>query len=194
MIRMEKLALVLSLTLPLFGCGGSQAGSTTGGGLDEEPPPSAHAGPVAVSGSSEARATVGADGGTLSLQNGVRLEIPAGALDEPTEITLSHGAEGHAFGDRERQRALGPIFTIVPQLRSSGDPFVVSVPAQPVPAGYSEDDLAFAMEEVDEEQRAIDVLGTQTRWEFYPVVVANGRLEAHTMGLQGNRAQFGVAR
>jgi len=137
---------------------------------------------------------VGRAGGTLSLTNGARLEIPAGALDELTEVTLSHGAEGQAFGDREAQRALGPMLNIEPPLYSDGVAFVVSIPEQPIPNGWSTEDLAFAMEEVSDEQRAIDVLGTVTRWQFYNTNVEGGRIRASTTGLHGHRVQFGVAR
>ena len=185
----------LVIGLSSLGCGSDQAQSTTGGGLQEaERPPPRPAGPVSASGSAEARATVGPAGGTLSLSNGARLEIPAGALSAPTEVVLSHGVEGQAFRDRETQRALGPMLNIEPVLRSGGAEFVVSIPQQPVPNGWSQEDLAFAMEEVSDEQRAIDVLGTVTRWQYYPVRMTGGRLAAHTMGLQGARVQFGVSR
>ncbi len=77
----------------LAACGGSQsAQATTGGPLVEQEsrPP---AGPVSASGSGEARAIVGPAGGTLSLTNGARLEIPAGALAREVEISLHVGAD-----------------------------------------------------------------------------------------------------
>lgn len=183
----------VAAVLLLGACGGSQTESTTGGGLQEAPPPRP-SGPASASGDSEAVAMVGSEGGTLSLSNGARLEIPAGALSESVEVTLSHGADGQAFGDRENQRALGPMLNIEPNLRSEGGHFVVSIPEQPVPNGWSTDDLAFAMEEVSDEQRAMDVLGTVTRWQFYHARVQGGRLVADTAGLHGHRVQFGVAR
>lgn len=191
-IPLGKIARLLALGGVLAACGGSQSASTTGDGLEEAPPPPPPR-RVDVTGASEATATVGHAGGTLELENGARLEIPEGALSEEIEVSLSHGVEGQAFGDRENQRALGPMLNIEPALRSDGDPFVVSVPEQPVPSGWTSDDLAFAMEEVGE-QRAIANTGTQTRWQFYHVRVEDGRLAAHTRGLQGHRVQFGVAR
>lgn len=185
----------LALSAAAIGCGGTQSdtGSTTGGGLQEEPPPQP-AGPANASGSTEATATVGSAGGTLSLSNGARLEIPSGALGESVEVTLQNGADGQAFGDRERQRALTPMLNVTPQLISEGGNFVVSYPSQAIPAGFEESDLAFAMEFVDDHQRAIDTLGTQTRWQFFPVQVQNGRFVASVDGLPGHRLQFGVAR
>ncbi len=194
-IQKRRLMCAAAVATILVACGGSQAESTTGGGLAEaQAPPPRPAGPVTASGDSEATAMVGRAGGTLSLTNGARLQIPAGALSEPTQVTLSHGAEGQAFGDREAQRALGPMLNIEPPLYSDGPPFIVSIPEQPIPNGWSTEDLAFAMEEISNEQRAIDVLGTVTRWQFYSTTVESGRIQVRTTGLQGNRMQFGVAR
>lgn len=192
-VTIANLASAL-LSVGLIACGGSQSAETTGGPLEEEePPPPAR--PVSASGSSEATAAVASAGGTLSLENGARLEIPSGALSEPTEVVLRRGAEGQAFGDGENQRPLGPMLNIEPALfASDGGSFVVSVPSQTIPSGFEEADLAFAMEEVDDQQRAIDTLGTQTRWQFYPVEVENGRWMARVTGLPGHRVQFGVAR
>lgn len=192
--RKEMLARGLFAAALLMGCGGSQAESTTGGGLQEAPPPPRPVGPASARGDAEATATVGRAGGTLTLSNGARLEIPQGALTEEIEVTLRNGADGQAFGDRERQRAVGPMLTIEPRMISQGEPFVVSIPQQPVPNGFATDDLAFAMEEVADEQRAMDTLGTVTRWQFYPCALEGGRLTARTTGLMGQRVQFGVAR
>ncbi|MGE0790156.1 MAG: hypothetical protein AB7S26_31065 [Sandaracinaceae bacterium] len=175
-------------------CGSTQSndvGETQGGGLGESPPPNT-TGPANASGGAEASAMVGAAGGTFSLSNGARLEIPRGALSSATEVTLRVGADGQAFGDRENQRPLGPMLNVTPAM--SGGGFVVSIPQQPIPNGWSEDDLALALEEVDDEQRAIDVLGTQTRWQFWPARVQNGRFVAEVRAFPGHRVQFGVAR
>ncbi|MCB9596301.1 MAG: hypothetical protein H6719_26500 [Sandaracinaceae bacterium] len=190
---MRMLARGLFVAALLTACGGSQAEPTTAGGLEEAPPPRP-VGPANASGSSEATAVVGRAGGTFSLANGARLEIPQGALSEEIEVTFHDGADGQAFGDRERQRALGPMLAVEPALRTDGPPFVVSVPNQPIPNGWNAEDLAFAMEEVAEEQRAMDTLGTVTHWQFYPAAAEGSRLIARTEGLQGHRLQFGVAR
>jgi len=191
--RAQQFAWILLATFSLA-CGGSQAESTNGGGLEEEPPPPQPVGPVSASGSSEATAVVGAAGGTFSLSNGGRLEIPRGAFGEEIEVTFSIGADGQAFGDRENQRPLGPMLNVRPPIASNGEPIVVSIPEQPIPNGWSSEDLAFAIEEVAEEQRAIDTLGTVTRWNFYHATVEGGRLTARAAGLPGHRVQFGVAR
>lgn len=177
----------------LTACGGSQdVQATTGGPLiEEEQRPT---GPVSATGSGEARAIVGQAGGTLTLSNGARLEIPPGALAREVEVTLHVGAEGQAFGDGERQRPLGPMLGVTPAIVAEEGSFVLSIPEQPVPTGFASDDLAFAMEEADADARAIDTIATQTRWQFYPVQVEGGRFVARTEGFHGHRVRFGVAR
>src|SRR5690606_16566372 len=102
---------------------------------------------------------------------------------------------GHAFGDGERQRPLGPMLAVTPALAAeNGARFVLSIPEQPVPTGFASEDLAFAMEETDENARAIETIATQTRWQFYPVEVQGGRFVARTPVLHGHRVRFGVAR
>lgn len=189
----RRMVLAFTCVGALIGCGGSAAVEATAGGpLVEEPPV---AGPVSVRGSTEARASVDAAGGTLALANGARLTIPQDALTTPTEVVFRVGADGHAFGDRERQRALGPMLVVEPAIVSEGGaPFELSIPAQPLPPAFEPPDLAFAIEEIDEGARAIDTLATQTRWQFYPVAVENERFVVRTSGFAGQRVQFGVAR
>lgn len=191
-----KLGIMLACLGALVGCGGSgSVGQTTGGPLLEETEAPAPSGPVSASGATEARAVVGPSGGTLSLRNGARLTIPSGALAEPIEVSLHVGADGQAFGDRERQRPLGPMLAVEPAIASEGGaPFELSVPEQPIPSGFETSDLAFAIEDVDEGARAIDTLATQTRWQFYPVAVEGGRFVVRISGLAGHRVQFGIAR
>lgn len=189
----RRMVVALACVGALIGCGGSEGvGVTTGGPLIEEPPP---LGPVNVRGSTEVRGTIGDAGGTLALANGARLTIPPNALAEPTEVVFRVGAAGRAFGDRERQRELGPMLVVEPAIVSTGGPpFELSIPAQPLPPEFESSDLAFAVEEIDEGARAIDTLATQTRWQFYPVAVENDRFVVRTSGFAGQRVQFGVAR
>lgn len=189
-----KSGLTCSIVLVASACGGPQARSTA---VEDDLAPEAPPAPsdVAVHGTSEARARIGRAGGTLSLANGARLVIPPGALSEETEVALLVGAEGHAFGDAERQRALGPMLAVEPAIVSAGGvPFELSIPEQPIPTGFERSDLAFAIEETHEGARAIETLATRTRWQFYPVVVEGGRFVVRTSGFGGHRVQFGVAR
>lgn len=193
-MRLSRTGLACALWV-LTACGGSQGAQATTGGLLEERPLPPTTGPVTASGTREARAVVGPAGGTLSLANGARLEIPAGALARDVEITLQVDAEGHAFGDAERQRPLGPMLAVTPALVAQGGaPFVLSIPEQPIPTGFASEDLAFAVEEEDENARAIETIATHTRWQFYPVEVQGGRFVARTEVLPGHRVRFGVAR
>jgi hypothetical protein len=181
----------MSLALVLSGCGSSAPHSSSATPRIEVARSSS--GPVSAQGGPEARAMVGRAGGTLTLSNGARLSIPADALSEEVEVTLHVGADGRAFGDRERQRPLGPMLAVEPAIVSNGDAIELSIPQLALPGGYSEDDLAFAVEEPTEE-RTMGTLATETRWQFLPVQIQNGRFVARTDGLPGQRLQFGVAR
>ncbi|MCC6875374.1 MAG: hypothetical protein IT378_13795 [Sandaracinaceae bacterium] len=152
---------------------------------DPEPAP---AGPVTASGGTEVRAHVAQAGGTLSLANGARIAIAA--IDSPAEVVLRVGADARAFSNPETQRPLGPVLTIEPAIVGE---ITISIPQVPMPSGFSSSDLAFAIEEVAQ-GRAIDTIGTQTRWQFHPVQIEDGRFVARVGGLAGHRVQFGVAR
>lgn len=179
------------LSLIAIGCGG---GTATQAPVEEPVVERAPAGPVNARGGEEVQARVGGAGGTLALANGARLEIPAGALAEEVEVQMAAVGACRAFGDAERQRPLGPVLNIEPGLSASEGAFELSIPQVALPGGYSEDDLAFAVEEPAEGARARGTLATETRWNFLPVVVRNGRFVARTDGLPGHRVQFGVAR
>jgi hypothetical protein len=192
-MRLGQYSLAFAAIFAFAGCGGSRsAQATTGGPLIEEPAEPALS--SSVSGSREARALVGEQGGTLSLTNGARVEIPPGALGRAVEVDLAVAATCRAFGDAESQRPLGPVLSVGPALDTSGREIEISIPQQPIPNGFEESDLAFAIEEADSGARAIDTLGTETRWQFFPVRVENGRFVARVPSLPGNRVQFGVAR
>jgi hypothetical protein len=179
------------LTL-LLGCGAARQSEPVAVAPVEEAP--APVGPVNARGDDAVRARVGAAGGTLSLSNGARLEIPEGALSEEVEIAMSNAPACRAFGDAESQRPLGPVLNVEPPLSTSTGAFELSIPQVALPGGYREDDLAFAVEDVAVGSRASETLATETHWNFLPVVVRNGRFVARTDGLPGHRVQFGVAR
>src|SRR4051794_24619344 len=95
--------------------------------------------PVHKRGAQKLIVEVGSAGGTLELDNGARLEIPAGALSESVEITFAAGARTTAFSNKEHERPIGPTLEIAPELELSS-PVKVSVPALQLPEGFAEND------------------------------------------------------
>jgi hypothetical protein len=149
--------------------------------------------PVHKRGGDKLIAEVGTAGGTLELDNGARLEIPKGALNEPIEITFSRGGHTTAFSNHEWERPLGPTLEIAPPL-PLGTPVKVSVPMAQLPEGFSEDDLALGLEVVADEQRAVQMHGVQTRWDYLPAQNASGRATAQLDSVPGYRLQFVVSK
>jgi hypothetical protein len=136
---------------------------------------------------------VGNAGGTLELDNGARLEIPQGALSEPVEITFGRGGHTTAFSNHEWERPLGPTLTLTPAI-ALGSPMKVSVPLATLPEGFSESDLALGLEVVSDSQRAVQMTGTQTRWDYLPASTASGRATAQLDAVPGYRLQFVVSK
>jgi hypothetical protein len=135
---------------------------------------------------------IGSAGGTLELDNGARLEIPAGALSETVEVTFSSGARTTAFSNKEHERPLGPTLAIAPELVLSS-PAIVSVPAHDIPEGFAEADLALGLEQLGS-QRAVEMQGTQTRWDYFPAASQAGRAVAELAQVPGFRLQFLVSK
>jgi hypothetical protein len=156
----------------------------------ETPPPAL---PVRKRGGDKLIVEVGSAGGTLELDNGARLEIPQGALNEPVEITFAQGTKTTAFSNREYERPVGPTLDLAPPV-ALAVPAKVSVPVQSLPEGFSEADLALGLEVLSEEQRAVQMHGTQTRWDYFPAVSASGRAVAELSSFPGFRLQFVVSK
>jgi len=169
------------------------------GGGDGPPPESAAtadvpSGPTVARGNRRVQGTVGPDGGTLTLEGGAELVIPAGALSEPTEITMTAVDPSEAIQMHRNQEGVGPSLLIVPAMRSAAGPFELSVPFLTLPSGYSRDDLALATEEIQEVQRAMGMGGTQTRWVMNPAAIEGDEVVGTLQELSGHRVQFVVAR
>src|SRR5262245_59321116 len=90
--------------------------------------------PVRKRGGDTLIARVGRAGGPLELDNGARLDIPAGALDEEVEVTFADGTRTTAFANRDFERPLGPTLEIAPELTLTG-PVRVSIPLRDMPEG-----------------------------------------------------------
>lgn len=179
----------------LVACGGAPAPEP------EEAPVAAPEpqGPVAVEDDTEAVATVGPAGGTLSLTNGTRLVIPEGALEAPTEIRLEFSTtEGaRAFADTElgSQAPLGNVLRIRPYVPAVRGAFEFSTRAQDIPERFEARDLTLAVEEESHAQRAEAMdAPMRTRWQYYPARELDGRFVAQLPVLHGHRLQFGVYR
>ncbi|MDQ3035262.1 MAG: hypothetical protein M3Y87_22840, partial [Myxococcota bacterium] len=144
-------------------------------------------------GEREVRARVGSAGGRLELANGGRLEIPAGALAQETEIFFGTGASAREAWDAETKQPLGPTLEVRPAIvAANGAEFRVSAPATQVPDGFEADDLALGHEE-EVDARHLSAT-TATRWQMWPARVESGRFVADLPALGGHRVQFGVSR
>ncbi len=180
-----------------LGCGGSSepeplfTPDNTGG----EASPQASS-PVHERGDSSVTATVGPAGGTLELSNGAKLEIPAGALGDEVEVIFGLGAQTQAFSNRDYERTVGPTLIVQPALVAQpGTRVAVSAPLSGIPQPFTEQDVALAVETVDEMDPMADVRPTvQTIWRYAPASVAEGRLRAELQELPGMRVQFLLSR
>ena len=91
-----------------------------------------------------ASATIGPDGGSLSLPDGTTFVVPAGAVGAPTQITLIPAAqEWVPYEDQGYVRAGAP-FSIEPHLRSEGAPFEIRIPLDLLPNDLAPEHLEIA--------------------------------------------------
>lgn len=175
-------------------CGGgtTQTSSTgPGGGPAATTGPTA-AGPVIESGDRTLTAEVGGAGGTLSLTNGSRVEIPAGALSEDYEIHFSVASQTQAFNNRDYERPVGPTIHLQPAMPVAS-PLVVSIPAASIPREFQDGELTLAVEVPAAGQRAGVMGSTQTTWSHVAARSENGRFVADLPDVPGMRLQFLVA-
>lgn len=179
------------LTCALAACGGG-SGSTA----NETTPVTTAPAPIPQAqharGAREASATFTSLGGSLSLSNGARLEIPAGAFDQPTEVVFSVGADTQAFSNREDDRPIGPTLQIAPPL-TPAVALVLSASFAGTPSGFSAEHAAIAIEESDN-QRALSMGGQQTRWQYGAATIEGNRVSAQLAQVEGLRIQFLVSR
>jgi hypothetical protein len=146
---------------------------------------------VHKTGGSEVTATMGPAGGSLELSNGVRVEIPAGAVQEATDVVLKVAPMTTVFKNQEFEKTVGPLFLITPELSAvEGSSIIVSIPFEAFPEDFSEENLYLATEEMGTEQRAFGENSTATRWEYRKVALRHGRAIGELDGLSGMRFQF----
>jgi hypothetical protein len=145
-------------------------------------------------GSEKLVVVVGPPGGTLELDNGARLAIPAGALDEAREVTFAVGARTTAFSNHDYERPIGPPLDVVIEgmLASAVE---VSIALPQLPDGFSAKDVALGVEVPASTQRAVQGQATQTRWDYLTASSnASGRAVASLQQVPGYRVQFVVSK
>jgi len=187
-------ALRLMICLPwLVACGASAPARTSPPMTATAQPPPAVESPVHRRGGDKLITSIGPAGGSLSLDNGARLDIPAGALEDHVEVTFATGTRTTAFSNRDFERPVGPTLEIAPALTVSR-PLRVSIPLATLPEGFTEADLALGIEGVSSTQRAVQGQATQTRWDYHPARSEHGRAHAELEQVPGLRVQFVVSK
>jgi hypothetical protein len=145
--------------------------------------------PVSKRGSGKIAATVGSGGGTLELEEGPRVVIPAGALKGGQEFVLELAGKTTAFSNKESERPLGPTFSFSPAVDAGdGSPLEVSLPLDSLPNGWGEPSIAYEVEEGTEISYGED--STRTKWQYQRATAGAGRVKAQLAGLNGLRMQF----
>ncbi len=93
-----------------------------------------------------ATATLGPDGGSVSLPDGTTFALAAGAVPEDLEITITEAApEGTPWDDEGYAMVrVGTPFVVEPAIRFR-EPFTVSVPATQLPAGRDPTDVVLVV-------------------------------------------------
>jgi len=191
------LALIATLTGgALAACGGSSSSEASTGSYAAEGSSGGSSGEVRNEvhkrGSKKLIAEIGPPGGTLELDNGARLTIPSGALNETVEFTFSEGAYTTAFSNHEYERAIGPTLEIAPGA-TLATPLQVSVPITTLPEGFGEQHLTLGLEVPRQAQR-LESQNVQTRWDYMPAESKGGRAVASLSEIPGFRVQFLVSK
>ena len=125
--------------------------------------------PVHLRGDRTAEGEVGPAGGSLSLTNGARLEIPEDALDEEVVIAFSVTSATQAYANRDDIQLVGPSVMAIPPLNAAdGAQFTVSVPIPNLPRDLPDEAVQLAVEMTDAHQRVGSSATTQTHWELHP--------------------------
>lgn len=172
----------------MVGCGGSQASAPGANTANEVQPgsaaPSAPRNPVSKRGSGSVAATLGPGGGSLELDEGPRVEVPAGAVTEGQDFVLKVAQKTTAFFNKESERPLGPTFSFAPDLDS---PIKVSFPLASLPDGWGDPAIAY---EISEGAVVGAEDSTRTKWQYERAQVSGGRVVASLPGATGLRMQF----
>jgi hypothetical protein len=176
----------------MVGCGGSQASAPGANTANEVQPssgvPLTPQGPVSKRGSGSVAAKLGPGGGSLELDEGPRVEVPAGAVTEGKDFVLTIAPKTTAFFNKESERPLGPTFSFSPDLDApSGGAIKVSFPLASLPDGWGEPSIAY---EVAQGKVVGAEDSTRTRWQYERAQMSGGRVVASLPSVTGLRMQF----
>jgi hypothetical protein len=175
----------------IVGCGGPQAAApaaNTSNEVREGAVPTGPRNPVSKRGSGSVSATVGAGGGSLELDEGPRVEVPAGAVSGGQEFRLNVAQKTTAFFNKEDQRPLGPTFSFAPDLQApDGATIEVSFPLSSLPDGWGEPSIAY---EVSQGAIVGSEDSTRTKWQYERARLEAGRVVAQLPSVNGLRMQF----
>jgi len=186
MTKATRLWFVVAM---LMGCGGSAGTAPAANTANEAKPGGVVASrPVSKRGSGSVSATVGAGGGSLELDEGPRVEVPAGTVADTTDFVLKVAAKTTAFSNKESERPLGPTFSFSPPADApSGGAIEVSFPLGSLPEGWGDPSIAY-------EVSAGAIVGaedsTRTRWQYERAALSGGRVVAQLPAVTGLRMQF----
>lgn len=180
----------LVLSIAALGCGGSQAAAPAASTANEvketsdgtRPGPT---NPVSKHGSGTVEATLGKGGGTLELDEGPRVVVPAGEVDSATDFVLKIAPKTTAFFNKESERPLGPTFSFSPPIDANIE---VSFPLSSLPSGWGEPSIAYEAAEGAEISYGED--STRTRWKYERAQLSGGRVVAKLGQATGLRMQF----
>jgi hypothetical protein len=174
----------------MVGCGGSQASAPGANTANEVQPGTqlAPRTPVSKRGSGTVSAKLGPGGGTLELDEGPRVDVPAGAVTEGQDFVLKIAQKTTAFFNKEDQKPLGPTFSFAPDLDApAGESIKISFPLASVPDGWGDPSIAY---EVDEGKIVGSEDSTRTQWQYERAQMSGGRVVAQLPQVTGLRMQF----
>lgn len=187
MLNATRMWFVVAL---MVGCGGaSQAAAPAATTANEVQPGTALAprNPVSKRGSGTVSAKFGPGGGSLELEEGPRVDIPAGAVTEGEDFVLKLAQKTTAFFNKEDQRPLGPTFSFAPDLDAPGEPIKVSFPLASLPDGWGDPSIAY---EISEGEVVGGEDSTRTKWQYERAKLSGGRVVASLSQVTGLRMQF----
>lgn len=172
------------------GCGGSQAAAPAANSATEaQQQAQAAARPVNKRGSGSVSARLGTGGGSLELEEGPRVQVPAGSVnDGELDFVLRVAQKTTAFANKESERALGPTFSFAPDVAApDGGAIEISFPLASLPDGWGDPAIAY---EVSEGEVVGAEDSTRTKWTYERASLSDGRVVAQLPHVTGLRMQF----